>query len=64
MAPLAPLGPAGPCEMRNKKELVIAGEGQGKIMSPQDPGVMTGGADMRKHGDIQEALEGWGGNGH
>lgn len=49
--------------MRNKKELVIAGEGQGKVMSPQDPGVMTGGADMRKHGDIQEALEGWGGNG-
>lgn len=52
--------------MRNKKEMVTTGDGwdveewRGKVTSSQDPGFPTGGAGLRAHGDIQEALEGWG----
>lgn len=52
--------------MKNKKEMVTTGEGRdieewsGKVMSPQDSGMTTGGAGIRRHGDIQETLEGRG----
>lgn len=45
--------------MRNKKETVTAGEGQdseergGKVPSPQEPRVTTGGAVLWEYQDIQ-----------
>ena len=45
--------------MRNKKEMVTAGEGQdseergGKVPSPQEPRVTTGGAVLWEYQDIQ-----------